>query len=83
MAWANANPHFMTVRIVAPNEQLAQNMTLANNRENSRRDVGKGAATFAGSGLAIPRTMKTGLVDTPNLLADNGNRGGLQLSPRF
>lgn len=88
LRWANANPHFMTVRVVSPNTQLAESgrsQTIAKQTSssetlgNSRTVARQAPANLAGT------VARTGLVDPPQdkLVADNVTRAGDFLSRRF
>jgi 3D (Asp-Asp-Asp) domain-containing protein len=88
MSWANANPHFMTVRVLSPNDRLAENRALSAKRQSSQIIASKNSQSIAKQDIAIsrvPSVVLSPLVDIPQnkLLADGGTRAGLQPSRRF
>ena len=87
ISWANKNPHFMTVRVLSPNDQLADNKPLSVKR-SSQLVARKDSRPIAKQDIAIPRVPSvviSRLVDVPQnkLLADSGARAGLQRSRHF
>ena len=87
-SWANANPHFMTVRVLSPNERLAESQPRSAKRQNSPIIASKNSQLIAKQEIAIPRVPSvviSRLVDVPQnkLLADSGARAGLQRSRHF
>ena len=89
MAWSNANPHFMTVRVIPPGPQLARaNTTPSVPKPNIPRVARKDSASVKKAVAAVPPVADAaiiGAVDVPQskLVAANVDRGAMQLSRRF
>ena len=88
MRWAEEHPHFMTVRVLSPGDQLLQSTNTriiaeqtspANARRNSPIMAKQAPASVAGNGATSE------LVDPPprKLIADSVNRAGSFLPHRF
>jgi 3D (Asp-Asp-Asp) domain-containing protein len=88
LRWAKANPHFMTVRVLIPNEQWAENKkSIPIIRQGSQTIAQKDSQPVAKQNAALPRPQSVAtspLGDPPNnkLLADN-NHAGFQLPRRL
>jgi 3D (Asp-Asp-Asp) domain-containing protein len=89
LRWANAHPHFMTVRVLSPNEQLADNRkSPAVTKQRSQpiaRASGQAIVRSHTSVLAGKNIGPTKVANGPQnkLLADNANRSAFQLPRRF
>ncbi len=89
MAWANAHPHFMTLRVESPNEQSVTSDAPPVARKNSQ--VALWNIVQASPKHTTPPSRRSSVVlypiaDSPQkkLIAANGNgAAGLQLSRRF
>lgn len=89
MAWANAHPHFMTLRVLSPKARLSESrqspLIVKRSSQVAVRNISQ---LIAKQNTVVPRTTTVALfalVDVPRnkLLADNGNRAAPQLSRRF
>lgn len=87
MSWANAHPHFMTLRVESPNEQSVASDTSPVARRNSQIALWNTAKTpqspLSRSSSVVARPI---IADSPpkKLIAASGNDAvGLQLSRRF
>src|SRR6185312_7722311 len=89
MAWANAHPHFMTLRVESPNEQSVASDKPRVARKNSQVAVSRIAQAPAKPQSSVPRPSSVvvrPIADSPQkkLIAASGNAAaGLQLSRRF
>jgi hypothetical protein len=86
MAWANAHPHFMTLRVEPPNEQSVASHTVPVTRKQSQVGPRKIAQTPAKPITPRPSTVvvyQTADLPQKKLIADNRESAGLQLSRRF
>jgi 3D (Asp-Asp-Asp) domain-containing protein len=86
--WASANPHFMTVRVMAPNEEWAANKSLASARPKAKILAQNNSHPVVKHNDAIPRStcvVVSDLGDVPKnkLLADSRDSAAMQLSRRF
>ena len=89
LGWANAHPHFMTVRVLSPNEQLADNKkspAVTKQRSQSIARASSQAIAKADTSVLSKKNIgstKVGNGPQNKLLADNANRSAPQLPRRF
>jgi len=89
MDWANAHPHFMTLRVESPNEQSVASDKPPAARKNPKvavSHIAQAPAKPQSSALRPSSVVVHPIADSPQkkLIAANGNdAAGLQLSRRF
>jgi 3D (Asp-Asp-Asp) domain-containing protein len=89
MAWANAHPHFMTVRVLSPKARLAESKKSPLILKRSAQIVVRNTSqAIAKQNTVVPRSRTLAVspfVNVPRnkLLADNANRAAPQPSRRF